>query len=96
MGLGDKVKNLAKQAQDAVAEHKDQIHGAVDAVSVAADRRTKGKYTDKISKAGKKAGDAVDRLGGPDAEPSAGSEEQQHAEPQGGPPRDAPPQAGGY
>jgi hypothetical protein len=71
MALGDKFKNLAKQAQDAVVEHKDQIHGAVDSVSVAADRRTRGKYTDKIAKMGQKAGHAVDKLGGDEEQPSA-------------------------
>jgi hypothetical protein len=64
MAFGDKVKNLAKQAQDAVVEHKDQIQGAVDAVSVAADRKTKGKYTARIQTMGQKAGAAVDKLGG--------------------------------
>jgi hypothetical protein len=76
MGLGDKFKNLAKQAQESVAEHKDQIHEAVDAVSVAADRKTHGKHTAKIAKFGQKATDAVERLGGDDAEgdePSATS-----------------------
>ncbi len=63
MGLGDKFKNLAKQAQDSVAEHKEQLQGAVEAVSVAADRKTKGRHTDKIARMGKKASDALDRLG---------------------------------
>jgi hypothetical protein len=62
MGFGDKFKNLAKQAQDAVAEHKDQIHDAVDRVSVAANEKTKGKYADKIVKMNEKAGAAVDKV----------------------------------
>jgi MT0933-like antitoxin protein len=66
MGLGDKFKDLAKQAQGAVSEHKDQISGAVDRASVAADQRTHGKYTDKIAKAGQKAGRVVEKLGGSD------------------------------
>jgi hypothetical protein len=69
MGLGDKFKDLAKQAQDSVAEHKDQLHEAVDAVSVAADRKTHGKHTAKIAKFGQKATDAVDRLSTDDAAP---------------------------
>jgi hypothetical protein len=90
MALGDKFKDLAKQAQDAVVEHKDQIHGAVKAVSVAADRRTRGKYTDKIAKMGQKAGDAVDKLGADEepagaagADPPAGAAESPtaHSEP---------------
>jgi hypothetical protein len=72
MGFGDKFKDLAKQAQDAVAEHKEQIHDAVDAVGVAADRRTHGKYTAKIAKMGEKAGDAVEKLGARDGQPDAG------------------------
>lgn len=81
MGLGDKFKNIAKQAQDAVVEHKDQLHDAVDAAGVVADRKTRGRHTDKIAKFGQKAGDAIDKLGGddnqatPDAtgpDPSAG------------------------
>jgi hypothetical protein len=63
MGLGDKFKNLAKQAQDSVAEHKDQLQGAVEAAGVAADRKTKGRHTDKITRMGQKASDALDRLG---------------------------------
>jgi MT0933-like antitoxin protein len=62
MGLGDKFKNLAKQAQGAVAEHKDQIQDAVDRVSVAANEKTKGKYADKIVKMNEKAGAAVDKM----------------------------------
>jgi hypothetical protein len=63
MGLGDKFKNLAKQAQDNVADHKEQLQGAVEAASVAADRRTKGRHTDKIARMGQKASSALDRLG---------------------------------
>ena len=64
MGLGDKFKDLAKQAQDQVAEHKEELQGAVEAVGVAADRKTKGRHTDKITRMGQKANDALDRLGG--------------------------------
>ena len=68
MGLGDKFKVLTKQAQGSVAEHKEQLQGAVEAVSVAADRKTKGKHTDKIARMGQKATDALDRLGEDDGE----------------------------
>jgi hypothetical protein len=80
MGLGDKFKNLAKQAQDSVAEHKEQLQGAVETVSVAADRKTKGRHTDKIARMGQKASDALDRLddhdeaAGQEPTPSAGEE----------------------
>ena len=66
MGLGDRFKDLAGRAQDTVAEHKEQLHDAVDAASVAADRRTGGKYSAKIAKIGQKAGDAVNRAAGGD------------------------------
>lgn len=62
MGLGDKLRDLTKQAQGAVAEHKDQIHDAVDAASLAADRKTRGRHSAKIAKVGQKAGDAIDHL----------------------------------
>jgi hypothetical protein len=86
MGLGDKFKNLASQAKEAVAEHKEQIHDAVDVASAAADRKTKGKYTAKIAKMNEEAGAAVDKVsdapaaqanpetGGPAAEADAGQE----------------------
>lgn len=71
MGLSDKFKDLTKQAQGAVAEHKDQIHEAVDAVSVAADRKTRGKHTAKIAKMGEKAGKAVDKFAAEDPQSDA-------------------------
>ena len=73
MGLGDKFKDLAKQAQDSVAEHKEQLQGAVEAVGVAADRKTKGRHTDKIARMGQKANDALDRLGDQEDKPGGGA-----------------------
>jgi hypothetical protein len=64
MGFGDKFKDLAKQAQEAVAERKDQITEAVDRASVAADQRTGGKYSEKIAKAGQKATGVVEKIAG--------------------------------
>jgi hypothetical protein len=72
MGLGDKFKDLAKQAQGTVAEHKEQIHDAVEAASVAADRKTRGKHTDKIAKMGQKAGDAIDKFAAGDEKQGGG------------------------
>jgi hypothetical protein len=63
MGFGDKFKDLAKQAQEAVAERKEQITEVVDRASVAADQRTGGKYTDKIAKFGQKAEQVVEKAG---------------------------------
>jgi hypothetical protein len=62
MGLGDKFKDLKKQAQETVVEHRDQIQEAVGVVGVAADRKTKGRYTQKIAKFGQKANEAVDKV----------------------------------
>jgi hypothetical protein len=64
MGLKDKLTELRDQAQATVAEHKDQIQGAVETAGAAVDRKTHGKYTDKIVKYGQKANDAVENLGG--------------------------------
>lgn len=70
MGLGDKLKDLRKQAQEAVGEHKDQIQDAMGVAASAVDRKTHGKHTAKIAKFGQKASDAVDTFGG-EAEPAA-------------------------
>lgn len=78
MGFGDKFKDLAKQAQVTVAEHKEQITAAVDRATVVADQRTGGKYADKIAKVGQKAGHVVEKLSGdrdPDREPTASGQE---------------------
>jgi hypothetical protein len=61
MGFGDKFKNLANQAKEAVAEHADQLHEAVDAAGVAVNEQTGGKYANKIMKFGQKAGDMIDK-----------------------------------
>jgi hypothetical protein len=62
MGLSDKFKNMAKQAQESVAEHREQLHDVVDAAGVAADRKTKGRYTARIAKIGEKTGEALDKV----------------------------------
>jgi hypothetical protein len=80
VGLGDKLKELTRQAQETVAEHRDQIHDAVDAASVAADRKTRGKHTAKIAKVGQKAGTAVDRFA------SGGKDDGASKKPRGTPP----------
>lgn len=64
MGLRDKLTGLREQAKEAVAEHKEQIENAVETAGAAVDRKTHGKYTDKISKYGQKATDAVENFSG--------------------------------
>ena len=54
-----------------MAEHKEQIHEAVDAVG-GADRKTGGKHTAKIAKMGQKAGDAIDKFGAEDERQGGG------------------------
>jgi hypothetical protein len=66
MGFLDKLKDKAKEAKDKAVEvvddHgpqiKDGIHKAGDFV----DKKTKGKYTDKIAKGTSQAGAAVDKM----------------------------------
>jgi MT0933-like antitoxin protein len=73
MGLKDKIADLREQAQEAVAEHKDQIQGAMETAGAAVDRKTHGKYTDKIAKYGEKATAAVENFSGQASEePGAG------------------------
>jgi hypothetical protein len=64
MGLRDKLTGLRDQAQEAVAEHKEQIQNAMETTGAAVDRKTRGKYTDKIAKYGQKATDAVENFSG--------------------------------
>ncbi len=63
MGLRDKLTNLREQAEQTVAEHKDEIQGAMETASAAVDQKTHGKYTDKIFKYGQKATNAVEKIG---------------------------------
>jgi hypothetical protein len=63
MGLSDKLKDLQRKAEDAAAEHKDQIKQTVQKVGEATDQRTGGKYSERIQKMSEKAGGLADRLG---------------------------------
>ncbi|MGH2884731.1 MAG: antitoxin [Solirubrobacteraceae bacterium] len=64
MGLRDRLTDLRKQAQETVAEHKDEIQGAMETAGSAVDKKTHGKYTDKIAKYGQKASNAVENFSG--------------------------------
>jgi hypothetical protein len=74
MGLSDKLKQLGDKAKETAGEHRDQISQAVETAGAVADRRTKGKYTDKIVKATTKTEGMVDRLANekPSSDPPAG------------------------
>ena len=60
MGISDGLKGLRKKAEDAAAEHKEQIDEAVEKAEAAADQRTEGRYHDQIAKAGGKVEAYVD------------------------------------
>jgi hypothetical protein len=64
MGIADKLKDLKTKAVDATAEHSDKIHEAVEKVAATADERTGGKYSERIQKAGARAGSLVDGFAG--------------------------------
>ncbi len=64
MGLRDKLTGLREQAQEAVAEHKEQIQSGMETAGAAVDRKTHGKYTDKIAEYGQKAADAIENFSG--------------------------------
>jgi hypothetical protein len=75
MGIADKLKELKTKAVDATAEHSDKIHEAVEKVAATADERTGGKYSERIQKAGAKAGSLVDDFAGSEQQPDASSED---------------------
>ena len=59
MGFLDKLKSKATEAVD---KHGDQIAGGLDKAAGMVDKRTKGKYSDKIKTGNQKAKDALDKL----------------------------------
>jgi hypothetical protein len=63
MALADRLKRIVKQGEGVIASNKGTAHQVVDRVAAEADRRTRGKYRDKIRKAEQKAGEAVDKMG---------------------------------
>jgi hypothetical protein len=62
MGFGDKLKGLRDQAEQAVAEHKDQIQNAVQTVGATANEKTRGKYATKIMNVGEKVSAKVEHV----------------------------------
>jgi hypothetical protein len=64
MGLSDKLKTFTDKAKESAAEHREQISSAVETAGVIADKRTRGRYSDKIAKAASKTESAVDRFAG--------------------------------
>jgi hypothetical protein len=63
MGFLDKLKRSATKAVD---EHGDKVSKAIDKAAGIVDKKTKGKYTDKVESGRGKAKDALDKLDGKD------------------------------
>jgi MT0933-like antitoxin protein len=84
MGFGDKLKDLRKQAQEAVSEHSEQLHTALDVAGTAANTKTRGKHTQRIAKFGEKASEKLDKF-------AAGSEDEEGAAAEAGAPEAAAP-----
>ena len=70
MGFLDKLKGGAQKAREsatkAVDQHGDKIAGGIDKAADTVNRKTKGKYADKIETGRGKAKDALDKLDGKD------------------------------
>ncbi len=93
MGFGDKLKELKDQAQQAVAENKDKIQGAVQVVGEAANTKTHGKYATKIAKVGEKVEASVDKFAAPGDDLDPGASAGAPTSTPAGAPTDAPPSA---
>ncbi|MBS1879230.1 MAG: antitoxin [Actinobacteria bacterium] len=76
MAISETLKGLTNKAREQAAEHKDDLKKAIDKAQDAADKRTGGKYHDKLEKAGRTADRYLDELqpDGERAEKSAESE----------------------
>ncbi|WP_028473924.1 antitoxin [Nocardioides alkalitolerans] len=77
MGFADKLKGAVEQARtkagpklaDAVDKHGDKVTGGIEKAGAFADKKTKGKYSDKIAKGTTKAREGIEKLdkkNGPD------------------------------
>jgi hypothetical protein len=92
MGFSDKLKEMREKAQQSAAEHREQLHDAIDAAGVAANQKTRGRHAARIAKFGDKAGSALDKFAGSeDAAGAAGAAATGDAPASEGPPATAPP-----
>jgi hypothetical protein len=64
MCFSERLKELVERLQHAVFDHQDKIHSAVDTVGNVANKTTKGKFEDKITKAGEMAHAGVGKVAG--------------------------------
>jgi len=82
MGILDRLKGLTAKAEETAAEHKEQLHDAVEKAEELADKQTQGKYHDQIQKAGAKVDAQLDEL-----EPQAAERPAEGSAPSGPSPR---------
>ncbi|MFD5698521.1 antitoxin [Streptomyces lasiicapitis] len=87
--LKDKLAPVKGKAAGLARQHGGKIDQGLDKAAKAVDRRTKGKYSDKIRTGTGKAKDAVDRLAGTEGGKGAGG----GATPPGNSPPSPPPSA---
>ena len=52
MGLGDKIGELARKAQEMAGKHPDKVEQGIEKAEGYADERTGGKHSDLIDKVG--------------------------------------------
>ena len=69
MGMLDKMKALRSKAETAAVEHREELRKAVDKAGQLVDKRTQGKYHDKIDKLTTKADTQLDELTARNTEP---------------------------
>jgi hypothetical protein len=60
--LKDKAKEVKEKAVETVDEHSPQIKGGISKAGDFVDKKTKGKYADKIAKGTRQAEAAVDKI----------------------------------
>ncbi|WP_432196882.1 antitoxin [Streptomyces sp. bgisy027] len=86
MGLMDNLKAKLAPAKDKVTDfahrHEEQVHHGLDRAAQAVDKRTKGKYSEKIHTGTGKAKGAMDRITHKSDHPASGGST---------PPSDSPP-----
>jgi hypothetical protein len=76
VGITDRLTDLRKKAEETAGEHTDRIQQAVEKAGAAADRRTKGRYHEQITKAGAKVGEYVEGLEPRDKQAEEGASSQ--------------------
>ena len=65
MGLFDELKGMAEAAEEAAAEHPDQVKSALQGLEGVVDKETGGTHHDQIVGAGAKAEEYIDKQAKP-------------------------------